>query len=238
MFGVDDIIGGAIGIGESVVGLINKGKADKEAKQLQATRPKLADSPYLKDQLSLSESNLSTGMSAEAKTAYEQDLDKTLSTSLSTLLKGGGSVNNISEILAGDQQGRARLSMMKDNLRLAEIDRLTRAQDAQEEFRQKQFEFNQWQPWADAAQANAQARQGAESEIWGGLGLAGSSVMKGVERGRAQTDYNSYLNPASNSNKIGTASTNTISPASNYSTLDPNSYSHSLVDELLANPNG
>src|SRR5690242_15680270 len=113
MFGVDDAIGAAIGLGETAVGLINKGKAKEEAKQLQATRPKLQDSPYLKQGLSLAESQLSTGMSAEAKSVYEQDLDKSLSTSISGLLKGGGSVNNISELLAGDQQGRARLAIMK-----------------------------------------------------------------------------------------------------------------------------
>lgn len=231
----------AIGAGTFAVGLINKGKANKKAAELQKSRPTLKDSPYLKDQLSLAESQLSTGMSAEAKNAYETDLDKSLSTSLSTVLKGGGSVNNISEILAGDQQGRQRLAMMKDNLRLANIDRLTRAQDAEEQFRQEQFQVNEDAPWKDAAQGNAQAKQAADNQMWSGIGMAGSGVLKGIEGVKSAASYANALNPgASNPNNVSTASTagGYSSPAGQYSTLNPNTSGPSLVDTLLANPNG
>jgi len=231
----------AIGLGTFAYGLYNKGKANKKAAELQASRPKLQDSQYLKDQLSLAESNLSTGMSAESKNAYETDLDKSLSTSLSTVLKGGGSVNNISELLSSDQQGRQRLAMMKDNLRLANIDRLTRAQDAEEQFRQEQFQVNSDAPWKDAAQANAQAKQSAENTMWSGIGMAGSGVLKGLEGARSAASYASALNPgASNPNNVSTASTagGYSNPAGQYSTLNPNTSGPSLVDTLLENPNG
>lgn len=231
----------AVGVGTFAYGLYNKSKANKKAAELQKSRPTLTDSPYLKDQLSLAESNVSTGMSAESKNAYETDLDKTLSTSLSTVLKGGGSVNNISELLAGDSQGRQRISMMKDNLRLANIDRLSRAQDAEEQFRQEQFQVNSDAPWKDAAQANAQAKQSAESEMWSGIGTATGGVMKGMEAARSASSYASQLNPgSSNPNNVSTASTagGYSNPASQYSTLNPNTSGPSLVDTLLENPNG
>jgi hypothetical protein len=194
MPGVDSLIGEGLGLAESVVGLINRGKTQREAAQLQANRPKLKDSPYLKDQLALSESELSTGMSGEAKNAYEQGIDRDLSTSLDAILKGGGSVNNVGSIFGQSEVGRQRLTMMKDNLRLNQINNLVRSRDAKEEERQKEFQFNEWMPWADQAQANAQARQGAESQIWGGLGTAGSVAMKSAETSRNKNELNNSLN--------------------------------------------
>lgn len=249
----------AVGIGTLAVGIYSKSKANKKAKELQASRPTLSESPYLKDQISLAESQLSTGMSADAKAGYESDLDKSLSTSLSSVLKGGGSVNNISEILAGDQQGRQRMAMMKDNLRLANIDRLTRAQDAEEQFRQEQFQVNEDAPWKDSSQANALAKQAADNQIWSGVGMAASGAMKGIQGANASSSTNSYFNSGSfsgsqgglspsNPSNVSTASTagGYSSPASQVQTINPNAYSNatlntsspSLVDTLLANPNG
>lgn len=238
----------AVGLGTLAVGIYSKSKANKKAKELQASRPTLSESPYLKDQISLAESQLSTGMSADAKAGYESDLDKSLSTSLSSVLKGGGSVNNISEILAGDQQGRQRMAMMKDNLRLANIDRLTRAQDAEEQFRQEQFQVNEDAPWKDSSQANALAKQAADNQIWSGVGMAASGAMKGIEGAKSSSSMNNYFNSSSNPNNVSTASTagGYSSPASQVQTINPNAYSNatlntsspSLVDTLLANPNG
>lgn len=241
-------VAGAVGIGTLAYGIYSKSKADKKAKQLQSSRPTLSESPYLKDQISLAESQLSTGMSADAKDGYESDLDKSFSTSLSSVLKGGGSVNNISEILAGDQQGRQRMAMMKDNLRLANIDRLTRAQDAEEQFRQEQFQVNSDAPWKDEAQGNALAKQAADNQIWSGVGMAASGAMKGIEGAKSSSDTSNYFNSASNPNNVSTASTGggysnyasqvqSINPKA-YSNMSLNTSSPSLVDTLLANPNG
>src|SRR5258706_12992857 len=111
----------AFGAAETVVGLINNAKAKKEAAKLAASRPKLTNSPFVKDQLSLAESNLSTGMGAETKAAYEGGLSRDLSTSLNTILKGGGSVNNVSQVFDSSAQGRQRLGLIKENMRLNSI---------------------------------------------------------------------------------------------------------------------
>lgn len=226
-------VASAVGIGTTVAGIFEKKSADKTAAQLQATRPKLSNSPYIKDQLSLSESELSTGMSGGAKAAYESDLDKSLSTSLSAILKGGGSVNNVGEIFSNDQQGRGRLAIMKDNLRLAEIDRVSRSRDAAEQEREQQFGINEDAPWKDAAQANAQARQGAENQIWSGLGTAGAGLMRGLEGAKATDDYANYSKVTPVQSTTTTAPV--ASPAAAAGRLDPNA-DKSLLDSLLANP--
>lgn len=240
-------VSSAIGVGTAAVGFFKEKSANAEAKKLQATRPTLRDSPYLNDQLKLAESNLSTGMSTEAKATYEQDLDRSLSTSLSTVLKGGGNANNVGEIFANDAQGRQRIALMKDNLRLAETDRLTRAQDAMEEERQKQFQVNEDAPWKDAAQATAQARQGAENMMWSGIGTAGSGVLKGLESVKSANALNPPTNfnsndpfSPSNPNNVARADTKNSypSPANPVSSINPSGGSNpgvpSLLDALLA----
>jgi hypothetical protein len=237
-------VGAAVGVGTAAVGFFKEEKAKSAAKKLQGTRPTLSDSPYIKDQLSLAESQLSTGMSAEAKATYEQDMDRSLSTSLQSVLKGGGNPNNVGEIFASDQQGRQRLALMKDNLRLADIDRVTRAQDAAEDLRQKQFGINDDAPWKDQSQAVAASRQGAENMMWSGIGTATSGVMKGIEGINAAKSLNTEakmptshqpLSP-SNPNNVPLASTagGYSDPASQVSTINPNA-APSLLDSLLAN---
>jgi hypothetical protein len=221
----------AIGVGEFAYGIIKSDKAKSEAKKLAATRPTLKNSPYTQDQISLAESQLSTGMSAEAKATYEQDMDRSLSTSLNAVLKGGGNPNNVGEIFSSDQTGRQRLALMKDNLRLADIDRVTRAQDAAEEMREKQWSINEDAPWKDSAQGNAQARQAASNEIWSGIDTAGGGLLKGIE-GIDTTKSLSMANP----NSVPRANTSgpAPSPANQVSQINPNS-APSLLDTLLVN---
>lgn len=170
------VVAGVIGAGTAVAGMIKASKARKEAAKLAASRPKYEPSPYYKDAVSLAQSELSTGMSGEAKNAYEQGIDRSLSTSLNAIMKSGGSANNIAEVFDGSNQGRQRLAMMKDNLRLNQIGNLVRAQQLGSEEREKGFQFNEWAPWADAAKANAGERTAADQQIWSGINTVGSAA--------------------------------------------------------------
>jgi len=170
------LIPAALGVAQAGIGLLKSGQTKREAERLAASRPKLKDSPFIDDQLSLAKSELASGMSGAAENAYEQGLSRDLSTSLDTILKGGGDVNNVADIFDKSATGRQRLSLMKENLRLSQINNLSNAQRAAEEERLQQFQFNDFAPWADAAQSNAKARQGAEDMIWSGLQTAGGAA--------------------------------------------------------------
>lgn len=208
---------GALGIGEAAVGLIKSGEASAEAARLKKSRPKLKDSQYLKDQLSLAESDLSNGMSADSKRAYEEGLDSDLSSSLGTITRMGGSPNDVGSVFANNAAGRARLSIMKDNMRMGHINNLVRAEDANEEMRQKQFQFNEWAPWADAAQANAQAKSNAQSEIFGGLNTLGGGIMKFGEAKDQSNDFQKYLKTIiSGSGTGGTSQTQPAAPDASF----------------------
>jgi hypothetical protein len=225
------VTAGVIGLGEAAVGFINTGKANKRAKALAATRPKLPPSPFLQDEISLAESDLSTGMSGAAKTAYENDIDKSLSTSLGTSLRMGGTPNNVGSIFAAGAEGRGRLAMMKDNLRLSQINNLVRAQQGNEESRQQQFEFNDWRPWADETQANAQTKATGQSEIFSGLSTAAGGAMRFGESENSTKQFHDYLaslNKGGNAGGGGNA--NAVAEPTDQSAPD-NSFLDSLLND-------
>ena len=187
------LIPAALGAAQTVAGLFKSGKAKREAAELERTRPKIGDSPFIEDQLSLAKSELSNGMSGAAENAFEQGLSRDLSTSLDAILKSGGDVNNVADIFDRSATGRQRLSLMKENLRLNQINNLVNAQGAAENERLQQFQFNEAAPWFDKARANAQARQGAEGMIWGGLQTFGSAATSFLQGQNQKQDFNDYL---------------------------------------------
>lgn len=172
-----DIAQFGIGAIETAIGLINAGKTKREAAQLERTRPQRKISKYATDDLSLAESELATGMSSKAQKAYDDATSREFSSSLSGILKGGGDINSIGTLYGNAQEGNQKLAIIKDNLRLNQINNLVRAYAAMNDEEQKNFEFNVWNPFADKAQANAQARMGAQSQIYGGINTAASAVM-------------------------------------------------------------
>ncbi len=174
---VSSVISGAAGIGQLVTGIVNNAKAKKEAKELARTRPQYAISDLVGQELSDAESErASGGMSSRAERAYNNLNDKQFSSSLGAILRGGGSVNNVADVFGENEEGRQRLALLSDQMRLNQINNLTRARQSMVGEEGKAFEFNQWRPWADKSQANAAARQQAQQNIWGGIGqIAGSA---------------------------------------------------------------
>jgi hypothetical protein len=171
-------IGGAVGLAQTVTGLINSGKTKKRAAELERNRPLLKDSQFLDDQLNLAKSEMANGgLSGKAQQIYDQGNDRSLSASLNAILKGGGDVNNVADVFDRSAEGRSRLALLNDNLRLSQINNLVKAQDANEEFRQQQFGLNEYAPWKDKVAANAAARTAAQNQIWQGIGQVGSAAI-------------------------------------------------------------
>lgn len=172
-------IAAATGIAKTVTNLVNKGKAKKAARELEATRPRATISDLVQQDLDLAENEAASGgLSARAERAYNNLNDKQFSSSLGAILRGGGSVNNVADVFGANDEGKQRLAMLSDQARLNQIGNLTRARSNMVNEQNKVFEFNEWRPWADKAQANAQARQGAENAIWSGIDTAAGAGMQ------------------------------------------------------------
>lgn len=171
------IIGGTLGLAQTVSSLINAGKTKEIAKQLERSRPKREISPLYGQNLSLAESELAGGMSTAAERAYASQLDKSTAASLSALLKGGGDVNSVGDVFASGEEGRQRLAMLNDQLRLNQINNVVKARGMMAEEADKNFLFNDYAPWADKSQANAEARKAANAGIWSGLSTVAGAGM-------------------------------------------------------------
>ena len=170
-----DIAQSAIGIGEAVSGLINEGKAKEEARRLASTRPQYEVDPQVGQDLNLAESELGSNVSAGER-AYATLNNGQYSSAIGSTLKAGGNPNNIGEIYGNNVDGRLKLAMMRDNLRLNQIQNYVRASQRQEDANTTKWQVNKFAPWADAAQANAAAKSGAQKQVTEGLSTFGASV--------------------------------------------------------------
>lgn len=186
-------IAGALGIGKAVTGLLGIGSSNDEAEKLAASRPKYKISPYVNQAIDLAESELSNGMSADARTSYEQGNDRALAASVDAILKSGGSVNNIADVFDASAMGRSRLAQLQEQMRLQQVNNLRSAWANGQEEQAKAFEFNDWRKWSDAAQANAQSRQNASNNLWGGLDTIGSAATSYLGQLQQQQNYDRYF---------------------------------------------
>lgn len=179
----------ALGLGEDIAGFVNKGNAKAEAAELARTRPKYQIQKEFGENVDLASSELSNGMSADAKRTYDNQATGSESNSLSAILKGGGGVNSVGAIYGAGESGRENLSVIRDNMRLNQIQNLIAQRQAMAQEKTTQWQVNEYDPWKDKAQANAEARKGADDQIWGGLGTIGSGVMQAAQNNHEETMY-------------------------------------------------
>lgn len=192
---------GAIGAVQAGIGLIKGAKAKKEAKRLAESRPKYQESATAGQAVNLAESELAKGMSSRAEKAYLDANDRQLSASLSAILKGGGSVNNIGDVFGKSEVGKANLATMQDNLRLNQINNVVRAQQYKDEQDDKKFMYDIDALWKDSTQANAAARKDAANLTMAGINTFGSAVGGGMFGAKTKKDNDAYLD-----NKYGDSS--------------------------------
>jgi len=212
------LIAGGLGLAKTVGGLIGESKANSRAKELEKSRPKFQISKESTDELALNESELANGIGAKATRSYNESADKGLGTSLSAILKGGGNVNSVGDLYGADDAGRQRLVQLNESSRLGHIQNLMNSQRNMAEEQQKQFEFNQWRPFADKAQANAAAKEAANAQVSSGISSVAGAAME-FGQNKAELDmFRDYLNPSVNqtqtTNSTGYMPTVTPEPSS------------------------
>lgn len=176
---IGSAISGGVGLAEAISGAVNKNKTTAEAARLEKSRPKIQRDPLTDQNLALVKSDLANGMSAKAATAYDNAVDREFSSSLSSILKGGGDVNSIGDIYTGNEEGRQKLATMRDNLRLNQIkDVLAQSERADERNYVTPWQVNEFGPWADKTAANSDARMAADKRMWDGITELATSGMQ------------------------------------------------------------
>lgn len=188
------------------VGYANKQKAERERKRLAASRPELQDSEYLDEMRDLSASELNRG-ETPAMQAMRQQNEAAFSSSLQALMQGGGSANNVADLYGQQQTGSMRMSIANDERRLQNIRNLMAANQGSEQFRQQQFQFNSYAPWADYTQATAGSIQAGNNQMWGGVSSFGSQLGYMGNSWGNQNAYGGYFNNGmSGGGGVGTTS--------------------------------
>ncbi len=186
------IIQAGAGVAQIITNAVNNKKAKQEAEELARTRPKYAINPLVQQELDFAEGNIG-GLSPEAESAYGNLNNQQFASSLGAILRGGGSVNNVGSLFGANEEGRQRLALLNDQMRLNQINNLSRARANMVEQQDKAFEFNEWRSWADRAQATAASRQQAQNNIWNGIGTAASAGMQFAGQMQNQNRYDRSL---------------------------------------------
>jgi hypothetical protein len=214
-----------LAVAKTVTGLVNKGKAKREAARLKRSRPKYEIGQGYGQNLDLAESEASTGMSAVAENAYNQLADKQFSSSLDAILKSGGTATNVADVYGQGEEGRLRLAQLSDEMRMNKINSVMRSREAMAEQEDKKFLYNVDAPWKNAVAANSEARRGADEQIWSGLQSIGSTAMQFADQQSQQKQYDNYLQSSGGGNNSSNYTTyprpslpNVVLPTSSPST--------------------
>lgn len=230
-----DIAQAGLGIVDTAIGLLNAGKTKRNAEELARTRPKYQTSPEIGQDLSLAESDLSNGMSSAASNAYNDINNQQFSNSIGAILKSGGTPNNIGDIYGNNQDGRLKLSMMKDNLRLQQIQNFARASQAKTNEEQTQWQVDEYAPWSDRAVANGAERTNAQGQINTGLNTVGSAIGnidQSIREGRQFNTNTSYVPSIANPQYSTTTPTTSNPQYNSQYTLTPRTESYGFNPQL------
>jgi len=142
-----------------------KNSLKDQAKEQELIRPKIGKDINQDQNLALIKSDLANGISGRADKAYNDIVDREFSSSLSSLLKGGGDINSVGDIYGDSEEGRQKLTMFRDNLRLNQIRNLMeQSQITDSRNTVTPWQVNEDAPWKDKTQAIAEARKANAKE--------------------------------------------------------------------------
>lgn len=198
-------IGVAANAAQMIAGIVNAKKTKDIAKELERTRPEYEISDLAQQDLDLAESELASGgLSSRAETAYNNLNNQQFSSSLGAILRGGGSVNNVADLYGENQEGRTRLALLNDQMRVQQIGNLMKTRQMMRDEQDKEWQVNDFSPWKDKQKANAEARAQAQNQLWGGIAGVANAGINFASGAYDQKQYDKYFNtPTSTSDTPG-----------------------------------
>lgn len=184
MPGIDPISVGASGVAslvQAAVGvaqMVQAGKQNREAKRLAKNliRPDYEIPQEYRDNLALAESMAGQGLSDAAMEVYKTNANNTLTSSVDAILRGGGSVNNISDLYDTAENNFASLAALEDELRFKRQQVLMDQNEQMAQQRTTQWQVNEYAPYQDQKQLIAHLRGQANNNQWAGINTVGSAV--------------------------------------------------------------
>lgn len=172
------------GLALAAYGAIQKAQSEKKARQNLANRPTYNPLPEDPTEMRLAENMANTGMSGSALQQLQNNTDRLLSTSANSALMSGGDPNTLATIVDRSQNAYNQNALYEDQARQQNLRQLLGVYSAANQQRQfnadKQFQVNQYGPWADRQQLYAQGIAGGQQTMTSGISMFGSGLASYV----------------------------------------------------------
>lgn len=173
------------GLGLSLVSAIYGGvkanQANKLAQSNLANRPKYNPLPEDNSAINLAESQANQGLGAGASQALLNNSQASTASLANASLMGGGDGNTLAGIEDRSGQQLNNIALYNDQARQSHLSSLLGEYRQRANMRQanadKQFQINQYAPWADKQQLYTQQQQAGQNMMMQGLSSAGKGLM-------------------------------------------------------------
>lgn len=169
------IAGGVLSAGELAYGAHLKKKAQQAAAANVMPEYKIA--PEEQQMLSQAESMAGQGMSDAAREALRANSDRALGTTLDAMLRSGATANSIGKTAGQTQAGLNQIALYEDSARINNLKALQEERARMSANRDKAYQINKYNPWANRAQAISGQLDAANNTINSGINTIGQGVL-------------------------------------------------------------
>lgn len=164
---------GVLGVAQMIQG----NKQQKQADEMAAStvRPVYRTQQPILDNNAIAEQQASQGVTDATMMVYENNMDRTLTTSIDALLRGGGSVNNMADLYDTAEDNFSQVALLEEEVRRKGIQNYMSQNEKYAGELDKEFQINEWAPYRDRLQAIAQLREQGNANKWAGLNTIGGA---------------------------------------------------------------
>lgn len=164
----------AAGLVQGITGIFQSAKANKMAKS--NIRPFYKIQKPILDNQAIAESRASKGLSDASKELYIQESDRGITSGIDAITTGGGTVNNIADLYTARNNGVTKMALIDDAMRVNNMKNLTEQNNVLADAEDKQWQVNEWGPYADKAQAAAALKKQGSENTWKGVNTVVGAV--------------------------------------------------------------
>lgn len=172
-------VSGAVGLGTAIYGAIQKRKAQQEAAANKM--PTYSIPTEEQDALTLAGSQAGQGMSDASRQAYLNNAGSGLAATTNAILRGGGDANSIGNAYNKYDTGINNQAIYDDQARMQHLSNLQGEFHRMSAQKDKQWQINQYAPWANKAQAIGQQLTGGQNMMMAGINTLGNSALTAAD---------------------------------------------------------
>jgi hypothetical protein len=154
-----------------------------------------------RDMMRQAETMAGQGMSDADREAMRSNTDRAMGTSIDAILRGGGNPNAIASLAGNFQNQINQMAVYEDQARLKNLENLQNQRARMSANRDKAYQINQYQPWANRAQAINQQLMGAQNMMQGGFNTMAGGLLQGISNmptGKQRTPFMPAQQPQMN----------------------------------------